>query len=698
MRTIGPVELAVTAAPAWRARRVSLSALVAIAIAIVAALANAINLLFLDFLGPIIVLPLSLATFAGVGLIVALRRPGHAVGWLFLVAGASWTLAFALPTYTWRALVEAPGTLPAGEIAAWLGRAIWVLAAASTMFSVILFPTGRPPSRIWVPVLIGIGALLAAMMTVFALIPEPTVLQRPWFADAEVPTRAIPNPIGVGGPFGEALRTLKPFLLTATSVPLMLVAIGAAIWRLARSSGVERVQLKWFAYAASFSFVLLITGFVLPKSVAGNLTWASGMAALGLIPVGAGIAILRHRLFDIDLLISRTVSYGLLSGIVVALYLVTVTSLGALLRRPEDPLVSAGAALVAALVFNPLRVRVQRAVDHLVYGRRDDPYAVIAELGRRLGAALDPESVLPTITRTVGGSLRLPYVAIELNAGDGERLVASHGTPRDRVIRLPLVYQQETVGHLLVSPRLGEVTLGRQDLAVLEALSRQAGVAAHGVHVTAELRRARERLVVAREEERRRLLRDLHDELGPRLASHTLLVDAARTALGRDAQRADALLADLAQETRRSLDEVRRIARGLRPPALDELGLSEALRDAAEQCASSRLAVEVDVKDIDSTPTAVETAAYHVAREALANVVRHAGARWCAVRLRRDAGGAVVLEVEDNGTGVAPGTSSGLGFKSMRERPAEVGGHCVIEARPGGGTRVTAVFPLGRNA
>jgi signal transduction histidine kinase len=420
------------------------------------------------------------------------------------------------------------------------------------------------------------------------------------------------------------------------------------------------------------------------------------MAALGLIPVGAGIAILRHRLFDIDLLISRTVSYGALSAMVVAIYLITVVLIGALLRRPEDPLVSPGAALVAALVFNPLRVRVQRAVDGLVYGQRSDPYAVVAELGRRLGAALDPDSVLPTIARTVGDSLRLPYVAVELNAGDGERIVASHGTPRDPVTRLPLVYQQETVGNLLVSPRVGEATLGRKDMAVLEALSRQAGVVAHGVHVTADLRRARERLVVAREEERRRLLRDLHDELGPRLASHTLLVDAARSAMTRDGNRAEALLADLAQEIRRSLEEVRRIARGLRPPALDELGLSEALRDAADQCASNQLAVEVDIADIESTPTAVETAAYHVAREALANVVRHANARWCAVRLHRNGDGMLVLEVADNGRGVVPGTPSGLGFKSMRERPAEVGGHCSIEERLGGGTRVTAVFPLSR--
>lgn len=684
-------------APRGIVRVVRWSALLAVAIALVAALATAVSLLFFDFFGPIVVLPLSLGSFASVGLIVALRRPQHPIGWLFLVAGACWALWFALPAYAWHALVAAPGTLPAGELAAWLNRSIMVPAYGATLAAVVLFPTGRPPSRLWVPLLAVMGILLAASMTVLALGQEPTQLMRPWFADGAEPARTIPNPVGADGPHGEALVALKPFLNEAPWLPLglLVLAAAAAALRFARSSGVERMQLKWFFYAASFSLVLLVIGFVLPTSTAGKLAWGSGMAALGLIPMGASIAMLRHRLFDIDLLISRTVSYGTLSGIVVALYLVTVTSLGALLRRPEDPLVSAGAALVLAVVFSPLRVRVQRAVDHLVYGRRDEPYAVIAVLGRRLGEALDPDAVLPAIAGTVAESLRLPYVAVELNADDGERIVAFHGRPGGVITRLPLVYQQETVGHLLVSPRAGEATVGHRDVAVLEALGRQAGVAAHGVRLTAELRRARERLVVAREEERRRLLRDLHDELGPRLASQTLMVHAVRTALGHDRGRADTLLADLEAETRRSLEEVRRIARGLRPPALDELGLADALRDAAERCASSTLTVEVDVTGLEATPTAVETAAYHVAREALANVVRHADARRCRVRLHRSADDAVVLEIEDDGRGVPTDARAGVGLESMRERAAEIGGRCAIERRPGGGTRVIAFFPLG---
>lgn len=642
-------------------------------------------------------LPLSLGTFAVVGLTLALRRPEHPVGWLFLIAGAGWVAWFALPAYAWRSLVEAPGLWPGGEVAAWLTRLILVPAGA-TVVAVVLFPTGRPPSRIWVPVLGLVVGTLIATITVVAFAPERIVLQRPWFADDGEGWRvAIPNPVGVGGPLGDALSALGPVLGAVTGVPLVLLLIAAPLFRFARSSDVERLQLKWFACAASFSAVLLVIGFAVPTSIVGNLVWGAGILALGLIPIAVGIAILRYRLYEIDLLINRSLAYAALSALIIAFYLGTVTLLGAVLRQPENTLVSAVAALLVALLFSPLRARVQRAVDHVAYGEREEPYAVVRELGRRLGEALDPDSVLPTVARTVAGSLRLPYVGIELVTSDGERIVASHGTPGDATVRLPLIYQQAILGHLLASPRPGERALAHRDLEVLEALAGQAGVAAHGVHVTGELRRARERLVVAREEERRRLLRDLHDELGPRLASHALLVDAARTALARDQQRADALLAELAQETRRSVEEVRRIARGLRPPALAGLGLAEALRDAAAQCASSHLDVVVDVADEVLTSIPVETAAYHVAREALANVLRHSDASWCAVRLHR-ADGALVLEVEDDGRGVSAGAVSGIGFHSMRERPAEVGGECSIGHRPGGGTRVIAVFPLGGTA
>ncbi len=412
---------------------VTWSAVVALSIALVTVMAATACLIFIDFFGAIIVLPISLGTFTGVGLMLALRRPGHPIGWLFLVAGAGWMLRFALPAYAWRALVGAPGMLPAGELAVWLGEVTLLPAVGATVMGVVLFPTGRVPSRVWTPVLFLVGAMLAAALTTGAFAPEPIALQPPWIAGGGPgPHVTTPNPLGVGGPVGDALLALEPFLRTATGVPLLVLILAAPVLRIAGSSDVERLQLKWFAYAASFSVVLLITGFALPTSTVGKLAWALGMVALGLIPVGAGIAILRHRLFDIDLLISRSLSYAVLSGVVVALYLVTVTLLGAVFRQPEDPFVSAVAVLVVAVLLNPLRRRLQRATDHVIYGERDEPYAVVRELGRRLGEALDPDAVLPTVARTVARSLRLPYVGIELMAGEEGRIIASHGTPAVR--------------------------------------------------------------------------------------------------------------------------------------------------------------------------------------------------------------------------------------------------------------------------
>lgn len=619
-----------------------------------------------------------------VGLTIAIRRPSNPIGWIFSSLAFATSVDLFAGGYAIRAIVIAPGWLPGGEWAAWFRNWSVNSTSALVLLAFLLFPTGRLASPRWRPAL-ALPPLVAVGFAARALVP------------GSMNFLGLPNPLGVEG-------VSRIVAQNAGGIPLMVgtfVALAQLAMRLRVAGRAERQQIKWLTFPVVALVVALIATLTAwnsnaARGVLSDIVLAAlyGLSFL-LMPICMGIAVLRYRLYDIDLLISRSLSYTTLSGIIVALYLVTVTSLGALLRQPEDPLVSAVAALVVAVLFSPLRVRVQRAIDHVVYGERDEPYAVVGELGRRLGEALDPDSVLPAIARTVAASLRLPYIAIELKAGDGERIAASHGRPGDGITRLPLVYQRETVGHLLVSPRSGEESLGHQDLAVLEALARQAGVAAHGVRVTEELRRARERLVVAREEERRRLLRDLHDELGPRLASQTLLVHAIRTALGRDRARADALLADLEDETHRSLEEVRRIARGLRPPALDELGLADALRDAAERCASSALTVEVDVTDLDSTPTAVETAAYHVAREALANVVRHADARRCRVRLHRNTDAAVVLEIEDDGRGVPPDARAGVGLDSMRERAAEIGGRCVIEGRAGGGTRVTAVFPLG---
>jgi signal transduction histidine kinase len=251
--------------------------------------------------------------------------------------------------------------------------------------------------------------------------------------------------------------------------------------------------------------------------------------------LAVGAAVLRYRLWDIDLIVNRTLVYGGLSACVIGLYVLIVGYFGALFRIPNNPVISLIATALVAIAFQPLRGLLQGVVNRLMYGERDAPYQVLARLDQQLALALPPEEVLPALVKTIATILKLPYVAIALVQSDAsplpeERLVAIYGypTPHAQMSRLPLVYQGETVGQFVLAPRPGEVQLTRADRQLLEDLARHAGVIAHAVRLTADLRLSRERIVVAREEERRRLRRDLHDGLGPMLASLTLTLAAAR--------------------------------------------------------------------------------------------------------------------------------------------------------------------------
>jgi signal transduction histidine kinase len=354
-----------------------------------------------------------------------------------------------------------------------------------------------------------------------------------------------------------------------------------------------------------------------------------------------------------------------------------------------------GAGLVAVL-FAPLRERLQRGVNRLMYGERDDPYAVLSRMGERLEATLAPKAVLPTIAETIAQALKLPYVAIELGH-DGEFVKeAEHGKrPPDAPFVLPLAYGTETVGRLVTSHRSPGEEFSTSDRKLLEDLARQVGVAAHAVRLATDLQRSRERLVVSREEERRRLRRDLHDGVGPQLAALTLKLEAARNRLSHDPE-AQELLSDLAERARAAVADIRRAVHGLRPPALDELGLVPALREVAAQYRHKGLSINLDApQNLPQLPAAVEVACYRITQEALTNVVRHAGARSCSVLLALEEEARMVrVEITDDGRGLSSERKGvGVGLSSMRERAEELGGSCTIDSSPGSGTRVSARLP-----
>ncbi|HEU5100066.1 MAG TPA: GAF domain-containing sensor histidine kinase, partial [Roseiflexaceae bacterium] len=391
-------------------------------------------------------------------------------------------------------------------------------------------------------------------------------------------------------------------------------------------------------------------------------------------------------------------------------YVLVVGYLGTLFQTSGNLLISLVATGLVAVLFQPLRDQLQRSVNRLTYGERDEPYRAISRLGRRLEATLAPDAVLPTIVQSVAEALRLPYAAIALQQ-DGELVIAAEvgvgswelgvggavsphlPTP---ISQLPLIYQGEPVGQLILAPRAGETEFSAADRQLLDELARQAGVAAHTVRLNADLQRSRERLVTAREEERRRLRRDLHDGLGPALAAQTLKVGAARVLYGRDPAAADRLLVELERDIAAALADIRRLVYNLRPPALDELGLCAAIRECAAQYhanGASDLRVTVEAPErLPNLPAAVEVAAYRITQEALANVVRHAGARSCRIRITY--GELLNLEIADDGAGLPAARRIGVGLTSMRERAEELGGTCTIEPALGGGTLVCARLPL----
>lgn len=620
--------------------------------------------------------------FGTVGALIATRHVRNPVGWLLIALGFTFAIQGVAQEYTAYVFVEKPGALPGGEAVAWLNAFKGEATVVGLVALVLLyFPNGRLLSPAWRVVawsaLAGIGLSMLA-----AFRPGP-------FRSASYPA-SVSNPLGVPG--GDVIFGTAGALGMLLMLAAVILAIASTARRFRHGEGNERQQLEWLALGGAVVVAFMVGTqilFQVPDKVEEPLFYL----AFAALPTAIGIAILKHDLYDVDLVLSRTLVWGSLTAFVVGTYVVVVGFLGTLLHARGDLAPSLVATGLVALLFHPLRDRLQRLVNRFVYGERDDPYAVVSRLGRRLEATLAPDAMLPTIVETVAEALKLPYVAITLRQGQSFRTAAAFGTPARDALTLPLMYQSEPVGQLSLAPRAPGDRFSPTDLRLLEDLARQIGIAAHAVQLTGEVQRSRERLVTAREEERRRLRRDLHDGVGPSLASITLKLDAARNLLPRHPGAVDELLTELTTQTQNAIADIRRAVYDLRPPALDELGLVPALQAHAERLAGKDLHIAVDAPEtLPALPAAVEVAAYRITLEAITNVVRHAGARICQVRLSLS--DSLVVEILDNGQGMQEDAHTGVGLMTMRERAVELGGSLHIDSAPGGGVQVTAVLPL----
>jgi len=660
--------------PAGLTRAAAAAAALAMILAVATAMLAALGHDLSGFLVP------TALGYALMGAILLARRPGHPMGPLLCLIGLANAIPAATFAYARYTVVHSPGSLPFATAALWLET--WVYAPATSLTGLVLplvFPDGRLLSPRWRP------ALWAAL----AFIPL-------WFAGmAFIPQsmgslfRYLPNPYAY--PPLDRLFEVMQALAVGCGLAAAIAAAACVTLRWRRADRAGRQQLKWFLAVLPFIAVAVIAQFADPG---GLVNVGFGALAGTLMPVAIGIAVMRYRLYEIDVLLNRAVLYGLLTAGVAAIYVLAVTVARWVFGVDQGNLaVQVIATAVAAAVLFPLRDRVQRRVNRLFYGDRGAPYDALARLGRRVEEASGTESALDSVVKTIADSLRLPYAALELRVGDGWRPAAAYGQAPAEVVAFALTSQRETVGRLLVGTRSGE-RLGPDDERLLADLARQAGPAAHAVALRSALDASRAGLVTAREEERRRLRRDLHDGLGPTLAGLTLGLDTARTRSAGQPELQE-LLGRLKAETQRAVTDVRRIVYGLRPPALDELGLVGSLREEVRrlQLEAPALSVTLDApeENLADLPAAVEVACYRIVTEALTNVTRHAHATECSVRINVDHG--LDVDVLDDGVGLPEGWRTGVGIASMRERVTELGGNLAIEPCLPHGTRITARLP-----
>lgn len=564
---------------------------------------------------------------------------------------------------------------PVYRVAAWLAQWTWILAFVPFVTLLpLLFPDGRLPSWRWRPVAAAAVGLVVVMVLVAAFTDVQTQEGRP---DNPLAIDALEPTVDV---LGAAVFTVLPVLA--------LAAVASLVVRFRRAGPQERRQIAWVGYALAW---VVGASWISPPLFA--------VTTLA-VPLAIGVAVVRYRLFGIDVVLNRTLVGAALLASSALVYVAVVGWLGGLAGR-RDSLVGFAGAVAVAAIFHPLYVRIQRGVDRLLHGHRGDPYRVLGRVTEVLRDAGSPRQALGRAVAVLAAELKLPAVTVAVERPGAAPVVESVGNGRLAVHAFPLQWHDDVVGTLRVAHRAGTERLDPLDETLVADVAAQLAAVGFALRLATDLERSRDRLVTAREEERRRIRRDLHDGLGPQLASAVMALDVADRALGRDPARAVPLVATARDQLQDAVADVRRIVHGLRPPALDDLGLLGALQAGGPGLlAGTDGAPDIRIEgrgELGGLPAAVEVAAFRITQEALTNAVRHAGAAHIAVHL--DGGpDAVNIDVVDDGVGCPDDAQPGIGLDSMRDRAAELGGSCRIAPEPGGGTRVSAVLPLGGTA
>ncbi|HEY1345007.1 MAG TPA: histidine kinase [Streptosporangiaceae bacterium] len=663
----------------------------------------------------------AVVVYAGVGGLIAARVPGSPIGWLLCLLGLALAASLFLEQYGLRGLATAPGSLPAARQIAALGGSTQLLALTPLILLVLLFPDGHLPSRRWRPVLW--GAIAVVIVSGFGqLLQRGTDVQGSLTNALSAAGVAFPNPFGVFPRHGWYSAALGAVALIA-AITAVLALVSVFVRR--RGAPAElRQQLAWLAYVGVLTlvFVVLMIGYQLFSPSGG--TWLSNILFVGIfgtpifgIPLACAVAVLRYRLYDLDLVVKRTVVAALVAAAFTLIYVLVVVVVGAVTGQPGGNPLTFVAAVLAAVLLQPIRARAGQLADRLVYGRRATPYEVLSEFSERMAGTYSTEDVLPRMARMLAEATGAQRAEVWLRTADREHLEAawpsangsapvapgaapaaavaatapagepaSDGQTRAFVVE----HQGEPLGALRItsSPREPLTPAGER---LVRDVAAQAGLVLRNVALIEDLRASRQRLVTAADEARRRLERNLHDGAQQKLVALRITLGLARQVTASSPREADELLAQTEQEAQDALEELRDLARGIYPPLLADLGLAAALEAQARKAA---LPVTVEAPGLGRYPQDVEAAVYFCVLEALQNAAKYAQAQQARVTLGQD-GRALAFTVGDDGRGFDQATTPmGTGVQGMADRLAALGGTLRVTSAPGHGTQVTGRVPV----
>jgi signal transduction histidine kinase len=629
--------------------------------------------------------------YGGVGALIASRHPRNTIGWLFCGIAAIFALTAFADEFVTRGLVT--GSMTMVVPLAWLQSWIFVAALVAVPLVLLLFPDGRPPSPRWRFLLWAIGGFALLAVLGFILSPNPL----------ETPERfPLDNPTAV-----ESLAPLADVFLTVGGVGSLVAALAALtslVLRFRRASGDERQQIRWLAYVGLTALVLMIGSFATESNVAvNNALFFLFFLVLAIgVPAAIGVAILKHRLYEIDVVIRRTLVFGALAAFITAIYVAVVVVIGAQATDADSLVPSLVATAIVAALFQPIRRRATKLANRLVFGKRAEPYEVLARFNDRVGAAYAAGDILPRTARVIAEATGATHVEIWLETVGELRPATtwpSDGIGPARDWRAEDIrYQDEVLGQIRVWTAPGQ-PLRPAEENLLADLASQTGLVIRNLSLTGELearvnelsvraqelQESRMRIVQAHDAERRRLERNIHDGAQQHLVALAVKLRLAGATAAKDRQRAADQLTELREQTDLALTTLLDLAAGIYPSALEEQGIGAAL---AMQGRAAGVPVSVDSDGVDRLPLEVEAAVYFVCLEAMQNAAKYARATSLRIRLARD-DDALSFWVEDDGIGFdAAKTQTGTGLHNMRDRLAAFGGDVAITSAPGKGTTV----------